>query len=191
MWKMKLTSIIAHYWYNKLKGKRNIDFPEKLCDAIAGITDDFSFAYMKEAFVATLLELARGGDDSDSDGEADDSAGQGGDEDDDPLDEYQFWRVFKAQVKILRSEMGDGSNSQSEAAEGNVGAYGSTSRCDDMVPLLDAIGLQDIGRQPGDAALPLAPPPRVGGMGRTGEGRSVDYADLFAAGMGTSPYRGW
>ena len=71
---------------------------------MAAITEDFSFAYMKEAFVATLLELARDHDD-DSDEESD------GDDGDDPLDDYELWRVFKAQVKILREEMGDGTGS--------------------------------------------------------------------------------
>lgn len=38
-----------------------------LCPAIADITDDFSFAYMQEAFVATLLAIARGDSDEDTD----------------------------------------------------------------------------------------------------------------------------
>ncbi|PVI01317.1 P-loop containing nucleoside triphosphate hydrolase protein, partial [Periconia macrospinosa] len=53
----------AQYWRNKVKDKKDIEFPSKLCDAIAGITEDFSFAYLKEAFVATLLDLARNHDD--------------------------------------------------------------------------------------------------------------------------------
>jgi hypothetical protein len=50
----------AQYWRNKLSSNPKIDFPEQVCPAIAGITDDFSFAYMKEAFVATLLMMAVG-----------------------------------------------------------------------------------------------------------------------------------
>jgi transitional endoplasmic reticulum ATPase len=90
--KMRLTSDIAQYWRNKLKNKQSIEFPGKLCDAIADITDDFSFAYLKEAFVATLLELARKhGDDDDEESYEDDE------DEDDPLEKYEFWRVFKAQ----------------------------------------------------------------------------------------------
>lgn len=37
----------------------DIEFPDKLCRAIAEITDKFSFAYMQEAFVAALLAIAR------------------------------------------------------------------------------------------------------------------------------------
>ena len=75
-----------------------------MCDAIADITEDFSFAYLKEAFVATLLELARShdGDDEDEGSVNNEASGE-----DDPLDKYEFWRAFKAQVKTLREEMGD------------------------------------------------------------------------------------
>ncbi|KAH7041233.1 P-loop containing nucleoside triphosphate hydrolase protein [Microdochium trichocladiopsis] len=47
------------FWQRKLHENKDIAFPDKLCDAIAEITDDFSFAYMQEAFVAALLALAR------------------------------------------------------------------------------------------------------------------------------------
>lgn len=103
---------LAQYWRNKLKNKKNIDFPSKLCDAIADITDDFSFAYLKEAFVATLLELARTHDGDDED---DESVSSDTSDDDDPLDKYEFWRAFKAQVKVLRNEMGDGDGGDEDA----------------------------------------------------------------------------
>lgn len=48
----------AHFWQGKLKDNEDIEFPDELCKAIAGITDGFSFAYMQEAFVAALLALA-------------------------------------------------------------------------------------------------------------------------------------
>jgi len=37
------------YWQNKLKGNKEIDYPDSLVDKIAGATDKFSFAYLKEA----------------------------------------------------------------------------------------------------------------------------------------------
>src|SRR6201995_2072632 len=40
-----------------MMGGADVEFPEKLCPAIAKITDLFSFAYMQEAFVATLLAI--------------------------------------------------------------------------------------------------------------------------------------
>jgi hypothetical protein len=107
---------------------------------MADITDDFSFAYMKEAFVATLLELARShGDESDNEGDDDE-----GDDDDDPLGKYELWNVFKAQVKILRSEMGsDKSVIDDSTAGASLGAYeGISSEYEEMMPLLDAMRLQ-------------------------------------------------
>ena len=58
---------------------------------------DFSFAYMKEAFVATLLVIAgnRSGDD----------VKEGPPDEDDKLDKYELWREIKRQVKNLRSDM--------------------------------------------------------------------------------------
>ena len=49
----------CHFWQRKLSDNKDIDFPDKLCRAIADITNDFSFAYIQEAFVAALLIIAR------------------------------------------------------------------------------------------------------------------------------------
>jgi transitional endoplasmic reticulum ATPase len=129
-----------------------------MCDAMADITDDFSFAYLKEAFVATLLELARNHDGDESDNEAEDAMGGG----DDPFDKYEFWRIFKATVKNLRDEMSSG---KSIAAPSNAGAHEgiSSSQYEEMLPLLDALRLQ--GAQPQlqrEAASSLAGPVGVG-----------------------------
>ncbi|RYP25541.1 hypothetical protein DL767_008351 [Monosporascus sp. MG133] len=51
----------ARYWKTKLDKSPRVDFPEDACDFIATITDGFSFAYLKELFVVTLLTIARGG----------------------------------------------------------------------------------------------------------------------------------
>ncbi|KAL8788163.1 MAG: hypothetical protein Q9213_001802 [Squamulea squamosa] len=49
------------YWRHKITAKNSdIEFPEALCEKIANITEKFSFAYMKEAFVASLLGLLVG-----------------------------------------------------------------------------------------------------------------------------------
>ena len=98
--------LYCSYWRSKL-AKRNvkIEFPKKLCPAIASITDEFSFAYLQEAFVAALLEIAGnrselldglGGGNGD---------GHGSDDDDDELNKYELWREMKIQVKALRHDM--------------------------------------------------------------------------------------
>nr|OQN96927.1 hypothetical protein B0A51_19023 [Rachicladosporium sp. CCFEE 5018] len=52
----------AKFWQKKLADNKDVDFPDRLCPAIAGITKDFSFAYIQEAMVASLLALARESD---------------------------------------------------------------------------------------------------------------------------------
>ena len=90
--------LYCNYWREKLKSKPSIEFPKKLSVAIAGITQDFSFAYMKEAFVATLLTIANG-----RTGVANTRGGEGGGD----LDDYELWREMKKTVKILREDMGN------------------------------------------------------------------------------------
>ena len=88
-------TLYCEYWKKKLQNKPTIKFPEKLCPAIAEITEEFSFAYLKEAFVATLLVMAR----KRVEGEEDDKDG-------DDLNDYELWREMKKQVKALRDDMG-------------------------------------------------------------------------------------
>lgn len=121
----------AKYWQGKLSDNKDIEFPDSLCSAIATITDDFSFAYMQEAFVASLLAIA-----GDADGFSDricleclevheearctreakrmfkglfdyvwlvkQTEGEDG-----SLDDLVLWREMKKQVRILREEMGE------------------------------------------------------------------------------------
>ncbi|KAL1409232.1 hypothetical protein Q8F55_006065 [Vanrija albida] len=48
----------AVYWQDKVSDVEGIDFPDDLLDEFADKTDKFSFAYMKEAFVSALLQIA-------------------------------------------------------------------------------------------------------------------------------------
>jgi len=84
-------------WQEKIKDKP-VDFPSRLCPAIAHITYDFSFAFLQELFVSSLLVIARG------DSEGSDGLLSGCDKDN-GLDDYELWRVIKQQVKILRDDM--------------------------------------------------------------------------------------
>lgn len=91
--------LYAQYWQKKLESNKDVDFPDALCGAIARITDGFSFAYIQEAMVASLLAIAaRSGSDHESE---DGSSG------DDDLDKLVLWKEIKKQVKILRDEIGD------------------------------------------------------------------------------------
>ncbi|WVQ61885.1 uncharacterized protein L199_000018 [Kwoniella botswanensis] len=48
----------AKWWQDNLRSNEKIDFPDSLPDEFADKTGNFSFAYMKEAFVSTLLTIA-------------------------------------------------------------------------------------------------------------------------------------
>ncbi|KAK1055316.1 hypothetical protein LTR33_014166 [Friedmanniomyces endolithicus] len=123
------------YWQTKLSDNHDLEFPDKLCPAVAKITNGFSFAYLQEAMVASLLAIAR-----DQDGfservcleclEAHAQAAKGSlcdrdcrrsfkglydwmsmvrrqDEEDPDLDCYVLWREIKKQVRILKEELGE------------------------------------------------------------------------------------
>lgn len=49
----------CEYWRQKLSNKPAAEMPDGLPPHIASITEGFSFAYMKEAYVGSLLTLAR------------------------------------------------------------------------------------------------------------------------------------
>jgi transitional endoplasmic reticulum ATPase len=114
----------AQFWQGKLKDNKDVEFPDKLCPAIAKITEKFSFAYMQEAFVASLLAIAgsgtKGGEDAER--QAARWAGphdpmvavnegaarmerMGGGDGDPELDKLVLWKEIQKQVKILRDEM--------------------------------------------------------------------------------------
>ena len=93
--------LYCDYWRDKLKNRPSIKFPKKICFAIAHITQEFSFAYLKEAFVATLLAIA--GNRSEIG-----VLGADGDEEDGDLDDYELWREMKRQVILLREDMDTG-----------------------------------------------------------------------------------
>lgn len=94
--------LYCEYWRNKLKSKPSIKFPRKLCPAIAAITAEFSFAYLQEAFVATLLAIAGR--------RSENSIRGGGDDEGGDLDDYELWREMKKQVKALRDDMDNTKN---------------------------------------------------------------------------------
>lgn len=53
--------LYCRYWARQLAGHPLVAFPDELCPVVAALTDGFSFAYLKELFITSLLLLARGG----------------------------------------------------------------------------------------------------------------------------------
>jgi hypothetical protein len=117
----------CEFWQDKLKkgGNEDVKFPDELCLAIAKTTDGFSFAYIQEAFVAALVEMAAGREaaadgeigkdtvamdewefveEEDEDRSANTDSPGGGDQRPD-LDKYPLWRAIKKQVAILQKEL--------------------------------------------------------------------------------------
>lgn len=104
-------------------GDPEVEFPKQLCKAIAGITAGFSFAYIQEAFVASLLAIAASEEEG-ADGRVEGQqvntsiswAGRycTGDPDGD-LDQFILWREMKVQVQILREELDDGDTHEMES----------------------------------------------------------------------------
>ncbi|TRX88414.1 hypothetical protein FHL15_010670, partial [Xylaria flabelliformis] len=106
------------FWQGKLADNKDIEFPNELCEAIAEITDKFSFAYMQEAFVAALLAIARrskkGGDRRFSQEPRTRDVGDGwldvcdsGDDDHGDLDDLPLWIEIKKQIETLREALND------------------------------------------------------------------------------------
>lgn len=103
----------CEFWRKKLEDNEDIEFPQRLCGAIAAITKGFSFAYIQEAFVAALLAIANGDADDDEGDISTDKSFQAAirnalkpcDADDEDLDQYVLWRELKKVVKTLREEL--------------------------------------------------------------------------------------
>lgn len=99
----------VQFWREKLRskgksGKVDVEFPNRLVVPMAEIMHGFSFAYMQEAFVGSLLDIAHKHDDENEceDGTGGEDVAGGGDDD---LEKYELWRAMKEQVKMLREEM--------------------------------------------------------------------------------------
>ena len=98
--------LYCQYWRKKLSKNPNIKFPDKLCPPIAALMDGFSFAYMKEAFVATLLVIAANHSSSLPSSNNNPCTCNGGDDgEDDQLNKFELWREMVKQVKLLRDDM--------------------------------------------------------------------------------------
>ena len=95
----------CEYWRHKLRHNKKVEFPPAMSARVAEITEDFSFAYMKEAFVAALLVIVARTD------ETRDTRRIRRREDD--LSDNVLWKELKKQVAALRKEMDEESDNAS------------------------------------------------------------------------------
>lgn len=104
----------CEYWRSRLMDNKAIQFPPSLCSAIAGITDGFSFAYLQEAFISTLLVIVDQQRISTS-SEAAESA-QGISATNTPESDL-LWKLMSKQVEMLRNEIQGSRKSAKDAVE--------------------------------------------------------------------------
>lgn len=112
------------YWRHKLSQNKEIDFPKELSARVADITSDFSFAYLKEAFVAALLVIVRAEDKK----EYRERMGR-----EDDLSKNVLWKELKKQIEVLRNEM-EGDDRDDESGGGRL-----TSSMSGMWPALGSM----------------------------------------------------
>ena len=104
----------CEYWRSRLTDNKAIDFPPSLCSAIAGITDGFSFAYLQEAFISSLLVIVDQQRNS-TNNQHNDSAQDGYDA---KIQEpTSLWKVMSKQVEMLRNEIQASRKSAKDATE--------------------------------------------------------------------------
>ena len=109
----------CEFWRLKLKGNKSVVFPKELCPKIAEITGGFSFAYMNEAFVATLLAIARREDDDELEDEFEEVGEYDKNKNDDDIEDLILWKEMRRQVRILREDM-DSTSSEGQNEEDNT-----------------------------------------------------------------------
>lgn len=113
----------CQYWQRKLKDNKDVEFPDQLLTPMAKLMDGFSFAYMQEAFISTLLKIANEGgkkpgkEDVESEKQKDkawdlveledelEEVTSGGGDSDEDLDKYLLWRELRVQIANLRKEL--------------------------------------------------------------------------------------
>lgn len=117
----------AEYWRSKLLKNKRVEFPEGLATVIADQTDGFSFAYMKETFVTSLLSILgakrRGANEPEELAEADGKTNGHMEAKEDPFATVLLWRVVQKQIKSLNAQMKAAKESaeQAEQAEKQKG----------------------------------------------------------------------
>ncbi|KAH9844113.1 P-loop containing nucleoside triphosphate hydrolase protein [Rhodofomes roseus] len=158
-------ALYTKYWQDKLKSNKDIDFPDSLVHEIAATTNKFSFAYLKEAFVSTLVIMA------------------GFEEGDKP----DFASVLKGQVKTLRDQLDKDSKTFSPVSTSSMTSGVSAVRIGQPSRGLDAFR----SRLPGaggriwdtsDSSTRMAMP---GGMPpQHNQGSGVNAGDVRPVAMG-------
>ena len=117
----------AEYWRSKLLKNERVEFPEGLATVIADQTDGFSFAYLKETFVASLLSILaakrRGANEPEGLAESEGKTNGHMEGKEDPFATVLLWRVVQKQMQSMKAQMKAAKESaeQAEQAEKQKG----------------------------------------------------------------------
>ena len=105
----------CEYWRSRLADNKAIEFPPTLCSAIAGITEGFSFAYLQEAFISSLLVIV---DQQRSSAMSQLRKNDTGDTESTKTQEPDLlWKVMSEQVDMLRAEIQGSRKSAKDAVQ--------------------------------------------------------------------------
>ena len=105
----------CEFWRERLSGNKAIQFPLELCPAIAEITDGFSFAYLQEAFISSLLVILNEQRQLTTKTTA--APNNLADGDTKNLEACLLWRVMCKQVETLKNEIKGSRKSAKDAVE--------------------------------------------------------------------------
>lgn len=105
----------CEFWRSKLSHTSKIPIPASSIPLIAKLTEGFSFAYLQEAFVATLLSIARArlaAPSLSADSTSISSSDEG--------ESSEFYQAMRKEVETLRKEMKDSRKSVEDAQKNSV-----------------------------------------------------------------------
>jgi transitional endoplasmic reticulum ATPase len=113
--------LYSQYWQQKLRSNEDIEFTDEVCRAVAESTESFTFAYLKELFVQTLLMHVTGNSDEADEGspETDASAAPSIDVNK-SLDGNRFYQILRRRIKALAEDLEavDGKSAEQETEKG-------------------------------------------------------------------------
>jgi transitional endoplasmic reticulum ATPase len=121
--------LYAAYWQQKLQSNEDINFTNEICQAVAESTEGFTFAYLKELFVQTLLMHITGSSEdadevsSEEQATSETTAAEGPSTDvNASLEGNRFYQALRRRIKALAEDLEavDGKDAEGEKKNGKA-----------------------------------------------------------------------
>lgn len=147
--------LYCEYWRRKLQHNNKVQFPEKLSPAIADITQDFTFAYLKEAFVASLLAIARGEEHDDVEDDFSETISsfvshKVHKKEDEDIANLPLWILIQKEVKLLREDMENGEKAETKSRPSPHTSARQISLPEAEALMTAPLGMEHLGRMRAD-----------------------------------------